>query len=100
MSSGNDQLTELELRVATLIRKYTDARASLAHKKEEFEELLKKHAEQQDRIRSLEQTLSISAVTIAESPDTQAALKGLGQELDQITQVIDECITLLDSRVE
>ena len=100
MSNAYDQLTELELRVATLVRKYGEVRKSLEAKSQECEALLAKQKAQEETIRCLEQNLSIATVATTQSPEARSALQGLERELDGITQVIDECITLLDGRIE
>lgn len=101
MSKSSEQLTELELRIATLIRRYGEQRASLAQKKEECEQLLLRNSEQERRIHHLEQNLSIAAVSGRDdSQEARKALEGLGNELSEIMAVIDECITLLESRIE
>lgn len=101
MSNSSDQLTELELRIATLIRKYGEQKAALAQKKMECEALLRRNGEQEEKIYLLEQNLSIATISGgATSPEARAALEGLEVELTQIMEVIDECITLLESRIE
>lgn len=100
MSNAYDQLTELELRIATLIRKYGEVRKVLDVKSQECDALLAKQKTQEEKIRGLEQSLSIATVATSQSPEARSALESLGKELDGITQVIDECITLLDGRIE
>lgn len=100
MSDASEQLSELEVRVALLIRKYSEVKQALAQKREECEALLANQARQEERIKHLEQNLSIVAVASGTSPDARVALEGLSRELQGITEVIDECITLLDSRIE
>lgn len=101
MSQSSDQLTELELRIATLIRKYSEQKTALAQKKEECEALLRRHEEQKEKIQLLEKNLSIATISASNtSPEARAALEGLEVELSQIMEVIDECISLLESRVE
>jgi len=96
MSSAYDQLIELELRVATLIRKYGEMRNALEMKRQECDALLAKQKAQEEKIKSL----SIATVVTTPSSEGRKALEGLGKELDDITKVIDECITLLDGRIE
>lgn len=100
MSNAYDQLTELELRIATLIRKYGEVRKALDVKSQECDALLAKEKTQEEKIRGLEQSLSIATVATSQSPEARSALESLEKELDGITQVIDECITLLDGRIE
>ena len=100
MSSAYDQLIELELRVATLIRKYGEMRNALEMKRQECDALLAKQKAQEEKIRRLEQSLSIATVVTTPSSEGRKALEGFGKELDDITKVIDECITLLDGRIE
>lgn len=100
MSNAYNQLTELELRIATLIRKYGEVRKALDVKIQECDALLAKQKKQEVKIKGLEQSLSIATVATTQSPEAISALESLGKELDGITQVIDECITLLDGRIE
>lgn len=100
MSQASDQLTELEVRVALLLRKYGEVKRALASKRDECEALLAQQARQEEMIERLEQNLSIATVASGSSPEARVALEGLSKELEGITEVIDECITLLDSRIE
>lgn len=101
MSNSSDQLTELELRIGTLIRKYGEQKAALAQKKMECEALLRRNGEQEEKINLLEKNLSIATISGgASSPEARAALEGLEEELTKIMEVIDECITLLEGRIE
>lgn len=101
MSNSSNQLTELELRIATLIRKYGEQKAVLAQKKSECEALIRRNGEQEEKIYLLEQNLSIATISGgATSPEARAALEGLEAELTQIMAVIDECIALLEGRIE
>lgn len=84
-----------------MIRKYGEQRSALAQKKEECEALLRDKELQEEKLYLLEQNLSIATVSGgATSPEARAALEGLREELAQITEVIDECITLLQCRIE
>lgn len=101
MSNSNDQLTELEIRITALMRKYSEQKKALARKTEECEALLRQRGEQAEKINLLEQNLCIATISGgATSPEARAALEGLEAELSQIMGVIDECITLLDGRIE
>lgn len=100
MSSSNNELTELELRVATLIRKHSEQREALQAKILECDRLLERNTAQTERIHQLEQSLSVASVTNAGSPIAREALESLERELAGITEVIDECITLLEGRIE
>lgn len=101
MSNSSEQLTELELRIATLIRKYSEQKAALDKIKTEYATLLNRNHEQEEKIDLLKKNLSVATISggVA-SPEARAALEGLEAELSQIMGVIDECIKLLESRIE
>ncbi len=100
MSKSGGELTELELRIATLIRKYNEQRDALRAKQRECEDLQSLNSVQEKKIHRLEQDLSIAAVTKQGTPNARVALEDLDRELAEMTTAIDECITLLEGRIE
>lgn len=100
MDSNRNQLDELELRIQMLVRKYQQLRDDHEAKSIQCEELLRTSKEQGEKILQLKQDLSVAALATGSSAESREALEGLRDELSEMSVAIDECITLLEGRIE
>ncbi|MDN4754178.1 hypothetical protein QYZ87_06510 [Porphyromonadaceae bacterium W3.11] len=100
MSRESQLLEEVELRIAMFGRKYNQVNEELADAMAKIDLLTDQSNKQREEIQTLEQKLSVATIATGSSPEANHALLGLREELDGIVEVIDECITLLEKRIE
>lgn len=100
MSVESQLLEELELRVAAFARKHKQLREEFVGISTANKELTELSNRQQEEIRTLRQKLSVATMTTTSDTEGRQALKDLRGELDEIISTIDECITLLEKKIE
>lgn len=106
-SSDSDQLMyELEQKIGVLLSRYQGMQSKLASISRERESLACSCTEKDRRIETLEQQLAMMALaqstTYTESSEggARSGLVTLREEVAGLTLIIDECITLLEQRME
>ena len=103
-SNSDILMQQLEQKVGLLLTRYQRMQRQLASVTKEREGLRDSCAEKEQRIETLQQQLAMMRLaqphTTLEGGGDQCGLISLREEVAGLSLIIDECITLLEQRIE